>query len=211
MKYLHWEEKKINDFSFENIDKLYSEGFVFTRIGKGIMQQTRSTRIDLNKFEPSSENRRILRKTEDIGMKEIILPLENYDWNLGKIAKDFYDERKADFSANKIKELLTDKDKSNFNSLFDYSGIGYAICYTDRDIIHYSYPFYDKEKAPKDIGMGMMLKAIILAKEAKRKYMYIGSLSRKTDIYKLQFSGLEWFDGKVWRNDIEEVKEILNK
>ena len=64
MSYLKWQEKTITDFSDENINNLYNEGFVFTRIEKGLMNQTRSVRINLSQFDLSSENRRVLRKTE---------------------------------------------------------------------------------------------------------------------------------------------------
>ena len=64
--YLTWDEKTITDFSPENINSLYNEGYVFTRKEKGIMNQTRSVRIDLSHFELSSENRRILKKTKGI-------------------------------------------------------------------------------------------------------------------------------------------------
>jgi arginyl-tRNA--protein-N-Asp/Glu arginylyltransferase len=56
------------------------------------------------------------------------------------------------------------------------------------------------------MGLGMMTKAIQWAKENGLKYVYLGSLQRPTDTYKLQFSGLEWFDGKEWSTDLEKVK-----
>ena len=106
MQYLNWKEEKISDFSPENISKMYDGGFVFTRIDKGIMQQTRSIRINLDKFELSSENRRILRKGEEILIKKYNIPYKEYTWQIGKIAKDFYDKKAAGaFSANKIKEV----------------------------------------------------------------------------------------------------------
>ena len=81
------------------------------------MYQTRSLRIDLKKFELSSENRRVLKKTEDLRLKIEDLPIKNYDWKIGKMAKNFYETKfgKGTFSANKVKELLTDNKKSNFN------------------------------------------------------------------------------------------------
>ena len=115
-------------------------------------------------------------------------------------------------SAQKIKEMLTDSDKSNFNTVLKYtetSPIGFSICYTNKDILHYSYPFYDLN-APKDTGLGMMTLAIQYAKEHGLKYIYLGSLQRPTDTYKLQFSGIEWFDGTSWNTNIEEVKKLLN-
>lgn len=55
----------------------------------------------------------------------------------------------------------------------------------------------------------MMLKAIVWAKENTKQYIYLGSFQRPTDIYKLQFSGLEWFDGNVWQQDTDKLKDEL--
>lgn len=210
MEYLHWKEETIIDFSPEAISKKYAEGFVFTRIGKGVMHQTRSVRIDLKKFELSSENRRILRKGEEIALEKNSIPFSKYSWEIGKLAKDFYDKKAGGvFSANKIKELI--ETGENFNSLYSFSNLGYAICYESAKILHYSYPFYDLEKAPKDMGLIMMTKAIADAQTAGLECVYLGSLQRANDTYKLQFSGIEWFDGKEWSTDLEEVKKVLGK
>jgi arginyl-tRNA--protein-N-Asp/Glu arginylyltransferase len=219
MEYLHWDKKIISDISSEQVHTLYEKGYVFTRIEKGVMHQTRSVRIDLRKFELSSENRRILKKVEHIDMVEASLPYENYTWSLAKMAKDFYDTKfgVGIMSANKIKEILTTPEKSNFNTLLVYGGMGYAICFTSggaTSFIHYSYPFYDLNQASKDMGMGMMLKAILRAKERGLAYIYLGSLQRPGDAYKLQFAGLEWFDGGpdgsgTWQSNIDTIKNIL--
>ena len=90
--------------------------------------------------------------------------------------------------------------KSNFNTVLRYSElvageiVGHAICYMDKSIMHYSYPFYDL-KASKDMGLGMMTTAINFAQKQGLRYVYLGSLQRPGDTYKLQFEGLEWFDG----------------
>lgn len=217
MEYLYWKEKTITDFSEKSINGMYDNGYVFTRIGKGVMHQTRSVRIDLSKFDLSSENRRVLKKVTGIKLLPKTLPLNDYDWSLGKTAKDFYDIKFGPgiMSAIKIKEMLTDKEKSNFNCLLEYDGnqddtvLGFSITYVNKEIIHYSYPFYHIDMSPKDMGLGMMIQAIEYAKKNGLKYIYLGSLQRPTDTYKLQFAGLEWFDGEKWSNDIEKVKKIL--
>lgn len=215
MNYLHWKEEKITDFSAENISKKYADGWVFTRKGHGVMHQTRSVRIDLAKFHLTSENRRILKKGADIVLEKKTLPLSDYSWTIGKTAKDFYDAKAepGTFTANKIKELVSLPD--NFNMLLSYSmkqeKLGYAICYGTTDLLHYSYPFYDLEKSPRDMGLVMMIKAVKDANETGRRYVYLGSLQRPTDTYKLQFESIEWFDGKAWKTDLEEVKKILTK
>jgi len=236
MSYLNWDEKIIIDFSEENIAAMYADGYVFTRIGKGVMQQTRSLRINLENFFPTSENRRILRKTEGISLESVTIPYKSYSFEIGKMAKDFYDNKfgVGTMSVQKIKEMMTSPDKSNFNCVFRYSAkpsedvsrlsavgqrqsgdifirLGYAICYASNSIIHYSYPFYDLDSAPKDMGLGMMIRAIQHAKGLDIKYVYLGSLQRPSDVYKLQFESMEWFDGKEWKNDLEEAKKILKK
>ena len=211
MTYLSWDKKNITDLEEKNITSLYNNGYVFTRAGKGMMDQTRSLRIDLDKFKLSSENKRILRKTEDVRTVVRTLPYVDYHWSIHKMGKDFYTTKFGDkiFSANKIKELMTDKEKSNFNVVFVYNKLGYCIALETNEFMHYSYPFYDLAKTDKNMGMGMMLKAIIYAKENNKKYIYLGSASRPTDVYKLQFSGLEWFDGQKWKIDLEKLKQIL--
>lgn len=212
MEYLNWNEKIIDDFSQKNISDMYNDGYVFTRLDKGVMQQTRSIRIDLSKFELSSENRRVLRKGENVVIKENSIPFSDYTWNIGKLAKDFYD-KKADgaFSANKIKELITTKHNFNLFLSFteDMKTLGYTICYKNENIIHYCYPFYDLIESQKNMGLIMMTKTIELAKTSGLNYIYLGSLQRPSDVYKLQFSGIEWFDGEKWSNEIDEVKNIL--
>ncbi len=217
--YLSWKEQTISDFSDQNTEIQYDNGFVFTRVGKGEMRQTRSLRIDLEKFELSSENKRILKKTEELILNISPIPYEQYSWEIHKMGKEFYEQKfgKGTFSAQKIKELITDANKSNFNQLFVYSldasPVGYCIALETKNITHYCYPFYSLQatsyKLPPNVGMGMMLKAIVWAKENNKHYIYLGSAQRPTDSYKLQFEGLEWFDGKMWQQDLEALKLIL--
>lgn len=227
--YLSWNEKIITDFSDQNISNLYNEGYVFTRKEKGHVYQTRSLRINLEQFKPNSENRRILKKTEGLSLAPVSLPYSDYHWTIGKLGKDFYTTKFGDgtFSANKIKELLTDSLKSNFNALliyeFEYETspltllhgeidkekLGYCIILETNELLHYCYPFYELNSSVSNLGLGMILKAILYAQEQGKKYIYLGSAQRPTDTYKLQFEGLEWFDGKEWKTDLEELKKLL--
>ncbi len=215
MNYLHWKEKTLTDASASAISKDYADGFVFTRLGKGVMHQTRSVRIDLARFKLSSENRRILKKVEGLSLTHTPLPLSDYSWTIGKLAKDFYDTKFTPgiMSAQKVKEMLTEPTQSNFNTLLSYSSgsltLGYAITYQSTSFLHYSYPFYDLEQSPKDTGLGMMILAILYAQESGLDYVYLGSLQRPSDTYKLQFEGLEWFDGTRWSTDLEDAKNVL--
>jgi len=214
--YLVWQKKTIEPGDDAAVTAAYEAGFVFTRVARGAMDQTRSVRIDLSKFELSSENRRVLKKTDGLELQSIPLPYADYTWQLGKLAKDFYGDKfgVGTFSANKIKELLTGP-TSNFNRLLVYTlnntPVGYCIAYENNDLLHYSYPFYDRATDISNLGLGMMLRAIVHAQETGKKYIYLGSAQRPTDTYKLQFTGLEWFDGEQWSMDYESLKTILTK
>lgn len=212
--YLSWDNITIDDFSDNNTSAMHERGFVFTRLGRGAMTQTRSVRIDLNRFELSSENRRVLRKTENVGLRAVRLPHPGYDWHIHKLGFDFYTKKfgPKTFSANKIKESLT-SDKSNFNLLLEYNfnntPVGYAICFENSDWLHYAYPFYDLDANIPNLGIGMMTKAIHWAKENGKKYVCLGSAQNSAAIYKTQFSGFEWFDGNEWKTNANELKTIL--
>lgn len=231
--YLNWQTKTITDFSDANIEKLYDEGFLFTRTGKGDMYQTRSLRIDLKKFKLNSENRRVLKHTESVETTASFVPYPDYDWTIHKLGKDFYTAKFGEktFSAQKIKELITDKEKSNFNIVLNYLApvkilkhiafkdsddkrsahypIGYCIALGTKNILHYCYPFYHLNSKIQNLGLGMMIKAIVLAQESGKKYIYLGSASRPTDTYKLQFEGIEWFDGENWQTNLTTLKQEL--
>lgn len=75
--------------------------------------------------------------------------------------------------------------------------------------LHYAYPFYDKNLIGSNIGMGMMLKAILHAKEKQKSYIYLGTVYTEQSLYKTQFKGLEWFDGESWSTDIDDLKNKI--
>lgn len=214
--YLSWNKQTITDFSDKSIESAYNEGYVFTRTGHGDTNQTRSLRLDLKNFALSSENKRILKKTEDLQLTVSPIPYANYSWQIHKMGKDFYEQKFGEktFSAQKIKELITEPNQSNFNRLFIYTQnnepLGYCIALETQHILHYCYPFYNLQTAPTNTGMSMMLRAIVWAQEQGKQFIYLGSAQRPTDTYKLQFSGLEWFDGSVWVKDTDKLKQILN-
>jgi arginyl-tRNA--protein-N-Asp/Glu arginylyltransferase len=170
----------------------------------------RSLRVILEKFALSSENRRILRKGEEIEIRAIDLPMsaENYDWKIHAAGAKFYNEKfgPGSFSANKIKELITGG-KSNFNLLLIFSDkktnqeIGWSICFLSKNILHYAYPFYNLSY--NNLGIIMMTKTMEWAAKQGIEFCYLGSVWDEKAKYKLQFSPEEFFNGKEWKNTSE--------
>jgi arginyl-tRNA--protein-N-Asp/Glu arginylyltransferase len=207
-------EITIEDFSFANIDRLYDLGYLFTRKEKGNLYQTRSLRIDLSRFELNSENRRVLRKNAELDFKLVKLPYVNYSWEIHKLGKEFYSKKFGDdtMSASKIKEMFTEEEKSNMNNVFEFSlndlKTGYCLGFISKSLVHYAYPFYNLDLEVNNLGLGMMIKSILFAKEAGFKYIYLGSIIDQKAKYKLKFKGLEWFNEEKleWSYDLEVLK-----
>lgn len=185
------------------IERKYDEGYVLTRLGKTIMRQVRSVRVPLKQFQLSSENRRLIKNFPHVALRHIPRNAFSYHWKIGKMAKDFYARFGTRvFSANKIKELCTSP-SSPLHAVLEYRDdrgmpVGYCLIFETSTLVHYAYPFYDI--ARKDpIGMVMMTKALVWAQEQGKRSMYLGSIQNEKSLYKFQFKGVEWFDGKQWQ------------
>jgi len=218
-EYFKTDQKLLTNVNEIDISELYAKGYVFTRVKKGLFNQTRSLRINLENFELNSENRRIQKKNEDLQLEVRKLPYRDYSWEIHKLGKDFYSIKFGDgtMSASKIKELFLETDKSNANYCFTYSqdnkNIGYCLAYINSSIVHYAYPFYDLNVAKENsLGLAMMIQAIIWAKVNGKQYIYLGSVTESKSKYKLQFEGLEWFDNntQTWSESLEELKALIN-
>ncbi|MBN2015861.1 hypothetical protein JW766_03430 [Candidatus Dojkabacteria bacterium] len=199
----------------DKIDKIYSLGFLPSRMRLNLFYLARSLRVNLTNFKPSSENRRISRKTEYLTMKVLDLSEFEYHYSIGKMGKDFYKERfgEGTMSAFRIKWLFTkgacshvlvftDKQKENLV-------IGYCPVIKTEKILHYAYPFYDLSYFDKNCGMGMMLKAIQWAQEKGLNYAYLGTCYTEASLYKTQFEGCEYFTGFSWSDNLARLKELV--
>jgi leucyl-tRNA---protein transferase len=178
----------------------------------------RSIRVDLNKFELSSENRRIINKTGFIDFKLLKLSDFPFDYKIQKFCKDYFDNRfgKGKMSAQAIKRIFT----SSWNNMVyvvtdntkpDSQPIGYATMYHDEKCEHYAYPFYDLEYFKTNIGARMILNAVINAKENGKQYIYLGTIYEKSALYKTEFKGVQWWDGNNWSDDIQLLKDKISE
>ncbi len=207
--------EKLVDYKVEpEIEQSYASGYLFGRIKPGYVYETKSLRLDLRKFQLSSENRRILKKSP-IDMVAVNLPMrEGYDWKIHKLGKDYYSRKfpGIEFSASKIKQMLTTE--FHYNMLLKYSlaeeSVGYVVTMVTENIMHYCYPFYDLDNPSPNLGMSMMINAIIWAQLHGKTFVYLGGVNKPADRYKIQFKGLSWWDGQVWQEDLETLKQNLN-
>lgn len=175
----------------------------------------RQVRVNLAKFKPSSENRRILRK--GAGIEVSLIPREKYDYAPErrqffktyadiKFGKDVMSFERLDalFAAPIISHLLVFTDTETRRE------IGVATLYLEgKSLAFYYYAFYDLNYYARNLGMFMMTSAVELFAGRGVKHLYLGTCYSQTALYKTQFAGAEFFNGFRWSEDLKELKYIL--
>lgn len=177
----------------------------------------RQIRVDLAQFEPSSENRRILRKGKDIHVQ--LVPREKFDYTPArreffktyadiKFGHDVMTFERLDslFSTPIISHLLV------FTDTAAGKEIGVATLYLeDTALAYYYYAFYDLNYFNRNLGMFMMTSAAVEFAARGMKHLYLGTCYSENALYKTQFSGAEFFNGFRWSDDLEELKFQLRR
>ena len=177
----------------------------------------RQVRVNLPKFKPSSENRRILRKGK--GIEVTLVPREKYDYTPErrqffktyadiKFGNDVMSFERLDalFASPIISHLLVFTDTGTGKE------VGAATLYLEgKALAFYYYAFYDLNYYARNLGMFMMTSAVELFAGRGVKFLYLGTCYSQTALYKTQFAGAEFFNGFRWSDDLDELKFIIKR
>lgn len=196
---------------------IFNAGFLPSSRNLDRFYLCRQVRVNLAKFKPSSENRRILRKGEGIEVK--LVSRDKYDYTVErrqffktyadiKFGKDIMSFERLDglFAAPIISHLLLFIDSKSG------AEIGAATVYLEsKELAFYYYAFYDLNYYARNLGMFMMTTAAAWFAERGVKYLYLGTCYSQTALYKTQFAGAEFFNGFRWSDNMEELKFLINR
>ncbi len=176
----------------------------------------RQVRVMLARFQPSSENRRILRKGEGIAMQ--LVPRAEFAYT--PAVRDFCkrcaevrfgpgvmsEERlEALFNSPVMTHLLVFTDRPT------NAQIGVATLYVvDGELAFYRFGFYDLDYFNRSLGLCMMTSAVTLFAERRFKHLYLGTCYSESALYKTQFAGVEFFNGFRWSENLAELKSLLH-
>jgi len=177
----------------------------------------RQVRVDLARFKPSSENRRILRKGAGIDVK--LVPRGQFDYTPER--REFF-KTYADIKFGK--DVMT---YERLDSLFDSPIISHLLVFNDAEkggeigvatlflegktLGYYYYAFYDLNYYARNLGMFMMTSAVSLLASRSFRHFYLGTCYSQTALYKTQFAGAEFFNGFRWSDDLDELKFIIKR
>jgi arginyl-tRNA--protein-N-Asp/Glu arginylyltransferase len=196
---------------------IFNAGFLPSSRNLDRFYLCRQVRVNLAKFKPSSENRRILRKGADIRVE--LVPREKFDYTPErrqffktyadiKFGKDVMTFERLDglFGAPIISHLLVFTDAATGRE------VGVATLYlAGRALAFYYYAFYDLAYYARNLGMFMMTSTVAKFAERGVKNLYLGTCYSDTALYKTQFAGAEFFNGFCWSSDLKELKYILSR
>lgn len=203
--------------SGETPSDIFNAGFLPSSRNLDRFYLCRQVRVNLAKFQPSSENRRILRKGEGIEVR--LVPRDKYDYTPErrqffktyadiKFGKDIMSFERLDslFASPIISHLLL------FIDAKTGAEVGTATMYLEsKELAFYYYAFYDLNYYARNLGMFMMTSAVELFSDCGVKFLYLGTCYSDNALYKTQFAGAEFFNGFRWSDDMDELKFIIKR
>ena len=196
------------------IDVALDQGFLPTRFHKKIFMLGRSGRVNLAIFALSSENRRILRKTQQFHVE--VLDLDHFDYTneVQLNCKTWLNSRIGQkvISAQGVKKAFK---LLNNNIVFVwYKGdevVGYVVGIGTDNVFYYNWAFYNPVYVRENLGVRMMLEAVQYAQTSKMSYIYLGTVYTKGSLYKTQYKGFEFFDGIRWNKNLKDLKFLIRR
>ncbi|WP_415910872.1 hypothetical protein [Oleiharenicola sp. Vm1] len=174
----------------------------------------RQLRVDLRKFAPSSENRRVLRKGE--GIAATLVPRAEFEFTAAR----------RDFCLAYTREKIPGMTPERLASLFanpvtthvvvfreaDGRELGYVTLYHEPGrMAFYYYAFYDLAAPRPNLGIFMMTWTVRMLAESGCTHAYLGTCYSAAALYKTQFAGGEFFNGCGWSASLEELKHLLHR
>jgi len=183
-----------------SIESNYQQGLLPQRNRKDLWYFESSSRSNLSQFNLSSENRRILRKTDNFSF--IKTPSENFDFNIN-VQKEIFNWIKQlgwDFPISSVKKIFSDHLFNIIYTWYDenHQIVAYSICYFSDSISHIAYVFYDPKYNHSNLPIKLVLQTIIDSHEQNLQFCYLGRFSTETGFYKRNMPGFEYFKDNQW-------------
>jgi len=201
----------------EAASDLFAEGFLPSSRNLDRFYLCRQVRINLEKFAPSSENRRILRKGD--GLQSVLVPKAKFQYT---------PERREFFKT--YADIKFGKDVMSYERLdllFEGAITSHVLLFTDTNsgeelgavtlylepnkLAYYYYAFYDLKYYSRNLGMFMMTSAVAYFAERGFRHLYLGSCYMENALYKIQFAGAEFFNGVRWSDNLKELKYLIRR
>ena len=202
------------------LTEVYEKGFLpYTGnwgIDGDIFYLARSLRVDLERFDDTSENRRVNRLVEPLNIRLEVIEKADFDLNSTEFVdfcQEYISQRIGDdnMSTERWQYILT-RETGTHIIRFTADGklLGFVFVALNSEILHYWFAFFDTEyMRTHSLGKWIMWRTIRWAKDNNLKKVYLGTAYKASALYKIRdHKGLSFFDGSGWNKDIEQLKEL---
>jgi arginyl-tRNA--protein-N-Asp/Glu arginylyltransferase len=177
----------------------------------------RNLRVVLPRFQPSSENRRILRKGEGIDVE--LIPRDRFDYSAARREawRAYADQRFGEdvMHADRLDTLMRSPVISHLLRFTDRAAgreVGTALLFLEEPhVAYYYYAFYDLEYFQRNLGMFMMTSAVAWFARHGFAHLHLGTCYSDRALYKTQFAGIQFFNGGGWSENLEELKFLIRR
>lgn len=178
----------------------------------------RHLRVPLAAWKPNSENRRILRKGEGCVLERI--RRQDFEFTAERKARwlAFAEERFGQgvmsgerleglMNGNVITDVLVCRDPGDGDR-----ELGAVLMYLEPvRMAHYYYAFYDRTHPNRSLGLFLMTAAVQFFRDAGFQHLYLGTCYSERALYKVQFEGIEFFDGLAWSTEVAQLKFLVRR
>lgn len=213
------ETVKVEEAFFElqvapaRLDALLAQGwrhfgpyfFRYSQQHSPTLQDIRPLRVDLDRFQPSKSQRRVLRRNADVRPHwgPVRLTEEHrtlfaahagrFEFNVPEQLEDFLGPWPELEVPCRLREL----------SVRDAQGRLLAASFVAQGEQAWSsvYAFFDPADSARSLGIATQLWELEAARAAGCRWLYLGYVTLQPSHYdyKRQFAGTEWFDWQDWR------------
>lgn len=197
---------------------LYAAGFHPASPDLARFTLCRHLRVPLAGWQPTSENRRILRKGDGMALTLVERSAFEYTSERRDRWLAFAEERfgKGIMTGERLDGLLNGRVITHVLLCRDEADgdreVGAVLMYLEPSrMAHYYYAFYDLRHANRSLGLFLMTAAVGFFRDAGFGHLYLGTCYSERALYKAQFDGIEFFDGLTWSTAVDQLKFLVRR
>lgn len=198
----------------DNLHEIYDKGFLPYSGAHGVQDifyMARSVRSLLKEWEPTSENRRVLRMFDNEFTRTIKTVADvRHDEGFFKLCLSYFNLAHGNVMPRERLELILDA--GLITTIIEHQKDGVPVAYIllveDEEISHYWFAFYSEEYTKSSLGMWLALDHIRDLTNSTKKYFYFGTCYASKALYKTNVTPLEFWNGETWLNDVKLLKEL---
>ncbi len=188
------------NLSSKNIDHAYANGLLPQRNDPDKFYSDSSCRSNLSKFKLSSENRRIIRLTQNYHFQTQSSTKFVYNYDVQKNCHLWAKSQNWKFPTSSIKTIFKHHIFNFFYTWFDEKNqvCAYSVCYQAPRISHIAYVFYHPQHQ-HNLPVRQVLQSVVDSHSIGLQYCYLGRFNPPNGYYKRNLPGFENFVNGQWQ------------